>query len=374
MAKLPKGVRRHRGGWEVRWSGRGGERLSKRFTAETPEKELREFREKEIAKVKLAGPILVRGTFEAEAASFLKTMKEGSRRWKDFQGRLARWGQHFKGTRLHAIDAEAINAVLKQWQREGKANATLTRMRSGLMSLFTSQAPDLKPNPVSEALVFKAPKPKARALDLSVIAQIFAKMPASATKARLMLTFLFGARPSEIMRLRQRDIVLAGDNPHVFFRSSDAEDEGKGTRDRIVPVVSEAQRAAVGMFIDRNAWGKYSTHSSRKSFLRAAKDSGLADGDLVEGESRLGQKRWLVRPYDLRHTFATELRKVSDLATVADAIGHCNLATTARYAPRQDARVTEALRQSAVHTVPLALVEALRAMTPDQRAELLKAV
>lgn len=375
MAK-PKGIRKHRGGYEVRWTDAAGERRTRRFPLETPLSELTTFREKELAKVTLAGPVVQRGTFEFERDAFLKTIPEKTRRHEDFTEKLRAWEPFLKGQRLHSVETAAVNRILQQWQVEGRSPATLMRLRSALMSLFVNRAPDLKPNPVADSMSFKLPKPKARALDLTEVSRIFAKMPTCATKARMMFVFYFGARPSEIMRLRVRDIVLDGEMPHVFIRSSDVNSEGKGTKDRVLPIQSDPQKDAAKMFVSTNAFGEYSTGAARKSFLLAAERAGMTTDDLVEGKSRLGRNRYRVRPYDLRHTFATELRKVADLSDVADALGHCNLSTSARYAPKQDAKVADAIAKSAIHTVlPTDVLAAqLRAMSPEERAALLAQV
>lgn len=283
---------------------------------------------------------------------------------------LSRWTPFFKGQRLNTIEATQINQILQEWQEEGKANATLMRLRSVLMSLFKYRAPDMT-NPVLKAMSFKIPKARARAIPLDQIAAIFGKAPRCETKARQMMIFYFGARPSEIMRLRSQDIVLTGDQPHIFIRSCDAETDGKGTNDRIMPIVSEAQREAAQLFIDLAAWGRYSTAAARTSFLRWAKAAGLGDDDLIEGESRRGTKRFRIRIYDLRHTFATELRKVADLSDVAAALGHRSLKTSERYAPTQDAKIADSLRRSAIHHVPVNTQALVAAMSQEQRQALL---
>jgi integrase len=377
MAKLKlKGIREHRGGWEVRWKGSDGKLRHRRFPLATSVADLKDFRDKEMARVTLAAPTVVRGTFEDERDRFLGTIKTGTRRHKDFTEKLAAWESHLKGLRLNAIETPQVNRVLMDWQSEGKSNATLMRLRSALMSLFNNRAPDLAVNPVARAMSFKIPKARARAIDLGQLAAIFAKAPECQTKARQMMVFYFGMRPSEIMRLQPRDLMLDGAAPHVFVRSQDEnpeDSEGKGTNDRIVPIVSEAQMQVARMFVKWDSFGPYSTSAARTSFLRWARAAGITDDTLIEGQTRLGRNRYRLRPYDQRHTFATEMRKVDgvDLADVAAALGHRSLKTSERYAPRQDAKVAAGLAKSAIHSVPVNLMQDIAKLSAEAKAALL---
>lgn len=372
MANRLKGIRNHRGAWEVRWRGSDGRGRTKRFPLDTPQDALIKFRKKEIAKVTLAGPVEPRGTFEYERTQFLAGLKKGSSRWRDFTSQLAGWETHLKGKRLQAVTTAQINDVLTQWKIDGKANSTLMRQRSALMSLFAERAPDV--NPVKGSITFTIAKPRPRAINLDIIARIFAKAPHCTTKARQMMIFYFGMRPSEIMRLRKDDIVLTGDQPFVFARSADEstdDSDGKGTNDRILPVCEGPQLEAVTMFVALNAYGKYSTAAARSSFLRWARAAGLPDEELIEGQSRLGRNRYRIRPYDLRHTFATELRRSgSDLADVQATLGHRQASTTERYAPKQDAKIAEAVSRSAIHTVPINLLSQLDKLSTEEKAAL----
>ena len=72
-------------------------------------------------------------------------------------------------------------------------------------------------------------------------------------------------------------------------------------------------------FVRLDAFGEFSTASMRKSLVRACqKDPKLP----------------MLRVYDLRHTYASLMRKTgADLADVQEQLGHKNPRMTRRYAP-----------------------------------------
>lgn len=150
-----------------------------------------------------------------------------------------------------------------------------------------------------------------------------------------LLEVIYGAglRVSEACGLDVGDIELDGGRAYVRVR------QGKGRKDRVVPVGSKA-RAAL------DAWTSARTQrlaASRPAHGRSAGAAlfvtrrGLRIGPravrrlLERREQATGTPR--VSPHALRHSFATHLLgEGADLRAIQEMLGHASLRTTQRYA------------------------------------------
>lgn len=88
-------------------------------------------------------------------------------------------------------------------------------------------------------------------------------------------------------------------------------------------------RAAWRLFRALDAWGRFSAASLGKVMTRACEKAGVPR----------------LRPYDLRHSFATALREAgADLADVQVHLGHSSITLTNRYAPAIPDKLAAAVR------------------------------
>lgn len=142
-------------------------------------------------------------------------------------------------------------------------------------------------------------------------------------RALLELCYASGLRVAELTGLNLPDLELAEGLVRV---------EGKGRKERIVPVGREARRALAAylavrgglpgaggepaLFLNHRG-GRLTPRSVGRILLRYLLASGL------------GKK---ITPHGLRHSFATHLlRAGADLRAIQELLGHARLATTQRY-------------------------------------------
>lgn len=187
--------------------------------------------------------------------------------------------------------------------------------------------------------------PRGRALDERQLRKLFraCERDASVTGRRdaAMLAVLYGGglRRDEASKLDVADVL--GENVRVL---------GKGNQEKLQPVVPEVAAAihawlkvrgddAGALFTTINKHGRVSERrldgkAIAWTVAKRAREAGieaLADGHVLS-------------PHDLRRTFGTTLLdKGEDLSTVAKAMRHANIATTAIYDKRDERKVAEAV-------------------------------
>jgi integrase/recombinase XerC len=139
-----------------------------------------------------------------------------------------------------------------------------------------------------------------------------------------------GLRVSEACNLDVGDVEADGAGAMVRVR------QGKGRKDRIVPLGSKARQAYAAYLdrrVDRLASGNRQQDSQALFLSRRGRRLGpravrrlLARRELASGTPR-------VSPHALRHSFATHLLgEGADLRAIQEMLGHASLRTTQRYA------------------------------------------
>lgn len=170
-------------------------------------------------------------------------------------------------------------------------------------------------------------------------------------KALLEVLYATGARASEVTTLRLKDVDLEAG----YLRC-----KGKGNKERIVPIGSQAQESLKRYLSEaRPHLGGPATNSSKGSRVQKLKGSKVqvtrAAPDKVDWDgpvflSRLGcplrrEDVWrivktyatragikAISPHALRHSFATHLlERGADLRSVQEMLGHASIATTQVY-------------------------------------------
>jgi site-specific recombinase XerD len=182
-------------------------------------------------------------------------------------------------------------------------------------------------------------------------------------RALLLLAVTSGLRASELVRLAIDDVSLhAQPTLHVV---------GKGRRERVLPLWSEATKALAAWFRVRP------TTSAREVFLstRGRPISRAAFAAIVHEHARraaevcpsIGAKR--VTPHVLRHTCAMiVLQATGDIRKVALWLGHAVLKSTDPYVRADPTEKLELL----AHAMPLSLRRG-RFRAPDDVLSFLKA-
>jgi len=138
-----------------------------------------------------------------------------------------------------------------------------------------------------------------------------------------------GLRVSEACNLDVGDVTSDGARSEVKVR------QGKGRKDRVVPVGSKATGAVDAYLVPRAAWlAKAAGGDARALFItpRGRRlDPRSVRRLLAKREVTTGVRQ--VSPHALRHSFATHLLgEGADLRAIQEMLGHASLQTTQRYA------------------------------------------
>jgi len=290
---------------------------------------------------------LASNTFEDVCDRYLLQIK-GAPDARSAEGRCNNWigilGANRKPT---TISAEDLRVALRAWASARRRNP-LFGIRKGAREWFKPMAPqtlrhhlrtlrkafqfaneaakiidDKTTNPARLVRMeeIEAPAdPASREIELFAVMAILRRVRVgSDTRARLFLMITGGLRPCEIKRITKADIDFRRGLLTVHSVK-----KGGGTRTRVLPIDEmRGLRASLRNFVRRGCYGKFSQSSVYKSFRLAAANAGYA-------EQASGVGGW--RPYDLRHTLATNLaRESGDEGATQDLLGHTTRGTTRRY-------------------------------------------
>ena len=213
--------------------------------------------------------------------------------------------------------------VLTDWLAElGRARSrgrlapsTISRKLVAVRSLLRytlgpERAPDAAPAPKRPRRLPDAPK----LAEVEKILGSFDGDDALAIRNRALVELVYsaGLRSAEAVGLDLGDVDFEQELVHVR--------EGKGAKDRVVPLGEEAA-ALLAQYL----------HTARPQLVRGAEDAFFVS---VRGR-RLDTstlRRLVPHPHRLRHAFATHLLEGgADLRTIQELLGHSSLSTTQMY-------------------------------------------
>ena len=144
-------------------------------------------------------------------------------------------------------------------------------------------------------------------------------------KAMLEVLYSSGIRVSELVDLETQDVDLAEGILRV---------RGKGRKDRLTPIGSQAIMALKHYFAARQADPKMNTNFTHKVFLNKHGESLSTRSVRRKLDKYLGMAGLDpgISPHTLRHSFATHLlNNGADLRSVQELLGHQSLSTTQVY-------------------------------------------
>jgi integrase len=347
-----------------------GTSREKRFPLGTALKTIRDWQDKTRAKLRREAKRLkgLRGTLEGDVAVYLQDIPAGPKR-RDALNLLGHWVTAFGAKRRTAIHARDVQRVMDQWTADGVAASTVKHRRRALVSLWTALDGAKADNPAAETRRPVEPKPEARALPIDVAQAIVEQMPdtgqrlkgmtfagpwRSKTRARLRVMLWTGVSQATLMRIRPADIDLEAKTLYVRPRR-----KGAGVSGQTQPLLPEAVEALRDFLLVR-AWGAFSTDSMNASFARA-----VAAYQATHPHTPLLPH---LRPYDLRHTFLTEifLRSQGNLKLVKELGQHADIRTSERYIQAAVAVSTRESLESVARSRGTAAEK--RQVTPDGSA------
>lgn len=250
------------------------------------------------------------GRFDDDAARYLDTVT-AMPTYQQRAQHIREWVAVFEHQKRDTITAAQITAQLHAWRAAGKSAASVNKRRSALMHLFTTLDGKAEPNPVKDTPKFQEPTPAPKALPYPWIARIFKAMVESKSKARLMVIAYTGIPHAQIQTIAAADVNFRARTVAVAGRQ-----KGKGTGARIVPLTVDGVRA-FKLMAKTQAWGSFSKSTLRVVFRRACKRA---------------LKREDFTPYDLRHSFGTEIyRSSGDIRATQILMAHSTPQLTHRY-------------------------------------------
>jgi integrase/recombinase XerD len=232
---------------------------------------------------------------------------------------------------LSKVDKLNLRAFLLSLKRQGLSTRSVARNQVALRTFFRFLVLEgiLGTNPAEE---LESPKMARRLPDILTFREVehLLEQPDLKTllgirdRAMLELLYATGMRVSELIQIRLNQVNLEAGYALVF---------GKGSKERVVPIGSEAiqwvtlyletvrDRLLKGkehplLFIGRSGKG-----ISRQRYWKSLKDYGL----------KAGIKKKMT-PHLLRHSFATHLlERGADLRSVQMMLGHVDISTTQIY-------------------------------------------
>jgi len=244
------------------------------------------------------------------------------------------------------VHRATITVYLIALRRRGRAASTIKRRVAAIRALyrFLLREGELQHDPTLDLAPPKLPRRLPRVLTLEDIERLLAApnlaTPAG-TRDRAMLELMYasGLRVSETVGLDLSDIDLA----HEVVRCV-----GKGNKERIVPVGSQAVsalRAYLGRARPKMARGQTTQALFVSRLGRRLTRQGC--WKLIRTHARRAGISRPLTPHVLRHSFATHLlERGADLRAVQEMLGHASIGTTQVYTHVTRERLREVYRAS----------------------------
>jgi integrase/recombinase XerC len=265
---------------------------------------------------------------------------------------------------LESIDQKFINCdplkireFLAYLYAQNYTKSTTARKLATLRSFykFLIRRGQVSANPLSSIRTPKQEKRLPKCLDLEQVQRLLdapgdADLLSARDKAMLEVLYSSGIRVSELVELEMSDLDLQEGVLRV---------RGKGRKDRLTPIGSQAIKALRRYFDLRAVHSRTQGPHAHRAFLnkhgetlstrsvRRKLDKYLVSAGLDPG----------ISPHTLRHSFATHLlNNGADLRSVQELLGHQSLSTTQVYTHLTTSRMKEvydsAHPRAEVSTIP----------------------
>lgn len=241
-----------------------------------------------------------------------------------------------------AVEPLTIREFLAYLYGQNYTKSTTARKLATLRSFykFLIRRGMLSVHPLSTIRTPKQEKRLPKCLDLEQVQKLLdapgdADLLSARDKAMLEVLYSSGIRVSELVELEMADLDLQEGVLRV---------KGKGRKDRLTPIGSQAIKAVQRYFEMRAADPKLAAMTSGRVFLNKHGESlstrsvrRKLDKYLVEAGLDPG-----ISPHTLRHSFATHLlNNGADLRSVQELLGHQSLSTTQIYTHLSTNRMKE---------------------------------
>jgi integrase/recombinase XerD len=245
-----------------------------------------------------------------------------------------------------ALELETLQAFIRWIAEFGMSDTTQARIISGLRSFFSyCRTESIIRHDPSELL--EAPRLRRKLPEVLSFEEILRMMEAidhsglEGTRNRAMIEILYssGLRVSELTNLRRSNLF-----PDIGFLRV----IGKGDKERMVPVGSEAIRKLRIYLEEIRAHQKIQRGCEDIVFLnrRGGQLSRVMVFYIIRDLARAADIRKEISPHTLRHSFATHLVEGgADLRAVQEMLGHESITTTEIYTHLDRSFLMETLRR-----------------------------
>lgn len=246
----------------------------------------------------------------SDVRAYLKTIESESHR-RNAAGYLAHWEATFGERQRNTITELEVK---ERFAQINKAPSTKNHIRRELFVFYQTMNGKTGYNPVLNLKAVREHYLDARALPYEIIEKILAALKPTPAKARLMVMAYTGLPQTLIAKLRPIDF-----NPDARRLYVRPRRKGAGVEGREIPL-SPAGVEALKELARLNAFGPFQNRQLSNTFAHGIRTSGVT---VPEG----------TRPYDLRHSFLTEVyRETGDLTATSELGIHATLEQTKRYA------------------------------------------
>ena len=265
--------------------------------------------------------LLERGLSENTSSSYLNDLKA--------------FAEYLSAENIHGFcyaTEENLNSFLYELSEMGISSKSRARYISSLRTFYKKLQSDRKIE-INIAQEISLPKSERKLPDTltyedveQLLEQPNIDKPAGVRdRAILELLYACGLRVSELLTIRQRDIISEAEIIRVF---------GKGSKERIVPIGSSAlewiakcQRKSRPLFMKTKDTDDILFLNQRGNPL-----SRMFIWKLVSKSAEQAELEVHVHPHMLRHSFATHLLEGgADLRAVQEMLGHSDISTTQIY-------------------------------------------
>lgn len=247
--------------------------------------------------------------FTRDAEAYLKAVAAMTS-YTDRKRDIDWWSSIFGERPREGIQSHEVAAALATLKCSA---SSCNHRRTALSHLWRTLDGKSARNPVRDVPKRREPDAEPRGLPYEMIRQLFDAMVDSKTKARLMVLAWTGIPPAQQKRIKLEDIDLENRSVYVRGRA-----KGRGTKGRRVRLSPDGA-AAFKLFVRMDAFGPFSHSTMWKLFRRAC--------NRVDPVKLAG-----VRPYDLRHSFGTQMYAASgDIRATQILMGHSKPEMTHRY-------------------------------------------
>ena len=310
--RVATGVRRRANGTLEAYIEVKGTTYSKVFPARTPITKIQVWRLQQRAGIQ---PRAARkggtGTLDGDFQEHLVGRKHEPT-FRDRKRILELWSAELGGKRPRSsIKEKEIQVIVNRWLEEGLAGGTIEIRLSTLQAVWNRIEGREGPNPVRAVRRPRRTPVQARGLPRAQVEALLEALPEGPVRTICEIMAWTGLPQQQIRELQPSDIRW--DSAELRTRGRR---KGKQAPARIVPLLDKGL-AALREFDRLDLYG----YVPNAEIWTAVKRAGYAIGEPN------------VRPYDLRHSFATLMyESTGDLSATSYLLGHSSIKTTLRYA------------------------------------------